>query len=62
MVPHFMSAFWKTVKSGFGLLGLVVTGFGLVGHNLEATRISAWVCVVGLSLFALAALMELAKV
>ena len=61
MVSHFMSAFWKTIKSGFGLLGIALTALGVVGHNVEATRVNVWARVVGLSLLAVAALWELAK-
>ncbi len=61
MFGYLMSALRTTIKSGFGLLGLAITGLGVVGHNLEATQVSPWVCVVGLGLFALAALWELAK-
>ncbi len=61
MVKHFISALAATLKSGFGLVGAILAAAGALGHTLVATSVTPWVCVIGLALFAAAALWELAK-
>lgn len=58
---HFLSALWATAKSVLGIFGEVVLVLGLVGHTVAPKRVTPWVCVAGLGLFSLAALIEHAK-
>lgn len=59
---HLLGSLIGTARSLLGILGEVVLVAGIVGYSIAPKKVTPWVVVAGLALFALAAVGEQVKV